>query len=110
MAAQRSESGPDELPETVVSDLLSADSCRVALSILDEHGEPMVVEDLATAVVAARDDVAESGVTDDDRAAVCEELYDEHIPKLMATGVLSYDSMLGTVTLLRRGLVGRGRA
>jgi hypothetical protein len=90
------------LPTTVVDDLLAVENRRRALSILDRRDEPMVVERLATAVVADREDCPESDVARADRDAMCEELYTEHLPKLTATSVVEYDSMLGTVELARR--------
>ncbi|MBX0323564.1 hypothetical protein EGH21_11040 [Halomicroarcula sp. F13] len=104
------DSDPAALPDSVVDDLLEADSRRLALSILDERDRPVVVGDLAAAVVARRRGVPESAVSDVDREAMREELFTEHIPKLTATGVVEYDSMVGTVELRRRGIVGRGRA
>lgn len=87
------------LPSAVVDDLFAADSCRRALSVLARRGEPMVVEDLARAVVAARDGCPPSAVTRADRDAMAMELLTEHIPKLTATRVLRYNSMLGAVEL-----------
>ncbi|QIO23276.1 hypothetical protein [Haloarcula sp. JP-L23] len=103
------DSDPAELPEAVVDDLLSEDSRRLALSILDERDRAMVVGDLATAVVARQRGIPESTVSDADREIMRDELFTEHIPKLTATGVVEYDSMLGAVELRRRGIVGRGR-
>ena len=97
--------GPGGLPSAVVEDLLSARNRRLALSTLADRGEPMVVESLATAVVAARENCPESVVSADQREAMCDELYTEHIPKLTATGVLRYDSMKGAVELVRPGVV-----
>jgi hypothetical protein len=34
-----------------------------------------------------------------------DELYTEHIPKLTATGVVTYDSMKGAVELAQPGIV-----
>ncbi|WP_276272131.1 DUF7344 domain-containing protein [Haloarcula litorea] len=109
MATRGSNDTTGGLPDAVVSDLLDADERRIALSILADRGA-MVVDDLAAAVVAARDDCAESEVSTADREAMREELYTEHVPKLTATGVVTYDSMTGTVELQRQGIVGRGRA
>lgn len=100
MGTQQASTGTEtELPSAVVRDLFAADSCRRALSILARRGEPMVVEDLARAVVADREDCPPSAVTTADRDAMADELLTEHIPKLTATRVLRYDSMLGAVEL-----------
>jgi len=94
----------DGLPDAVVEDLLSVDSRRRALSILAASDEPMIVEDLAAAVIADREGCAASTVPASERAAMVDELFTEHLPKLTATDVLSYNSMLGTVELERTGI------
>jgi DNA-binding transcriptional ArsR family regulator len=90
-----------ELPEEVVADLLSDDTRRRALSILADRGEPVVVADLAAAVLAAQRDVEPAAVPDTDRDELTEELFTEHLPKLTATDVVTYDSMVGTVEIQR---------
>jgi len=89
------------LPEEVVADLLSDDTRRRALSILADRGEPVVVADLAAAVLAAQRDVEPAAVPDTDRDELTEELFTEHLPKLTATDVIAYDSMVGTVEIQR---------
>jgi hypothetical protein len=102
MATRNTDTGTGGgLPPAVVEELLSADSRRRALSILANRGEPVVVEDLAAAVVADREGCAPSAVSDAERAAMTEELFTDHIPTLTATDVLRYDSMLGAVELQR---------
>lgn len=93
------------LPAAVVEDILADETRRVALRILAERGEPMVVESLAAAVRAAVDDSSVDSVDPDAREATRHELFAEHIPKLTATGVLEYNSMLGTVELKRADIV-----
>jgi len=106
MATRRSETdGGIGLPTPVVEDLLADDTRREALSILAAEAEPVVVESLAAELVARRDDCTRADVSRDDRDEMCAELFTEHIPKLTATDVLTYDSMVGTVELTRPGLV-----
>ena len=93
------------LPAAVVEDLLADETRRVALVILADRDEPMVVESLATAVRAAVDDTPADAVTAAGRDATREKLFTDHIPKLTATGVVRYDSMLGTVELVRPDIV-----
>lgn len=100
----------DDLPPAVVEDLLSDENRRRALAVLATHDEPMVVEELAAAVVAAREERPQSTVTATERGAMTEELFTEHIPKLLGTSVVEYDSMLGAVALRRRDLAPRERA
>lgn len=99
-----------ELPQAVVEDLLSDETRRRALAVLGARDEPVVVEDLAAAVAGAREDRPVSAVSAADRESVAEELFTEHIPKLTATGVVRYDSMLGAVELRRRDVAPQGRA
>jgi len=99
--ATTSTGGAPDLPEEVVSDLLADEHRRHALSILAARGEPMVVDDLAAAVLADDRGVEPDAVPHADRRALADELYTEHLPKLTATGVVAYDSMVGTVELRR---------
>ena len=106
MATQNADSGMGkELPPAVIEDLLSDESRRRALEILSDRNEPMVVEELAASVVAARAECPVSAVRAADREAMTEELFTEHIPKLTATGVVAYDSMLGAVELRQHDIV-----
>ncbi|MBX0285227.1 DUF7344 domain-containing protein [Haloarcula salinisoli] len=100
MATQNAESDiGGDLPPAVVEDLLSDDTRRRALAILEARDEPVVVEDLAAAVVAAQEGDPVSTVPASEREAMAEELFTDHLPKLMATDVVDYDSMLGAVEL-----------
>ncbi|KAA9398643.1 hypothetical protein Har1130_10520 [Haloarcula sp. CBA1130] len=93
------------LPEEVVADLLSDDTRRRALSILADRDEPVVVADLAVAVLAAERGIEPAAVPDTDRDELTGELFTEHLPKLMATDIVAYDSMVGTVEIQRRDAV-----
>ncbi len=95
-------SGDPNLPDDVVDDILGADRRRYALEALSRRDAAMVVDDLA-AVVRAR----ETGSTPDDveseeRQRVRDDFFQRHLPKLTATDVVRYDSMLGTVELRDR--------
>ncbi|EMA21873.1 DUF7344 domain-containing protein [Haloarcula marismortui] len=89
------------LPEEVVADLLSNDTRRRALSILADRDEPVVVSDLAAAVLAVERDIEPAAVPDTARDELTEELFTEHLPKLTATDTVTYDSMIGTVEIQR---------
>jgi len=93
-----------DLPAAVADDILADGDRRRALTVLAARDEPMVVEDLAAAIVGERENCPASAVTAQDRKAMTEELFTEHIPKLMETTVVAYDSMLGTVELRRRDI------
>ena len=99
MATEHAQGPVDGLPERVVSDLLASDRRRLLLGCLEDHDGCLPVTDLAAAV-AAREAGTNIGDVDPDRhRAVREEIYERHLPKLTATGVVEFDSMRGTVTL-----------
>jgi len=88
-----------ELPDGVVADLLASDRRRTILSCLSDNGGEMAVADLATCVCARERGTATAAVPDADREALYDDLYDEHLPKLTATGVVAFDSLRGCVAL-----------
>lgn len=88
-----------ELPTDVVEDLLSDPRRRYALETLSRRETPMVVDDLAAAVRARETGVAPDAVGKDERRRVREDFFQRHLPKLTATDVVRYDSLLGTVEL-----------
>lgn len=99
MAIERAQGPGNELPEQVVSDLLSSDRRRRLLGCLEDHGGRLPVTDLAAAVAAREAGTEVADVDPDRHRAVREEIYECHLPKLTATGVVEFDSMRGTVTL-----------
>lgn len=100
MAMNDTPDGPDSrLPDEVVADILDADRRRIALEILDEHEEPVVIDDLAAAVRARELDTDPESVPTDERREIRDEFFADHLPKLTATEVVSYNSLLGTLTL-----------
>ena len=95
----------NDLPDAVVADILAASVCRRALELLAEREEPMIVGDIAAELVAAEKDVRPEAVAPEERRAVRDEFYEQHLPKLTATGVVCYDSMVDTVELRRPDIV-----
>jgi len=89
------------LPGEVVEDILSSERRRVMLSCLADCDGKMVVEDLAAAVCAAEGRPIDEAA----RREAREDIYDRHLPKLTATGVVEYDSMREAIELLEDGLV-----
>ncbi|WP_424019279.1 DUF7344 domain-containing protein [Halorientalis pallida] len=93
--------GDLELPADVVDSLLASPARRRMLRQLRNAGEPMPVDDLAAAVAASAADAGspdadEDGVPTDRRRARA-DIYQHHLPRLMETGVVAFDSRLGTV-------------
>jgi len=94
------EGGPEQrLPDEVVEGLFEDDGCRRVLSCLADHDGPMPVEDLARALAARETGVDDTAVDDEKVAQRREDVFQELLPKLTPTGVVAYDSLLGTVEL-----------
>lgn len=86
--------GDADLPPEVIEDLLGAPARRRLLARLREEGTPVAVDDLAALLAAGSVD---GDVPTDRRRAARNEIYQDHLPKLTATGAVTFDSMLGTV-------------
>jgi DNA-binding transcriptional ArsR family regulator len=93
--------GDLELPADVVDSLLASPARRRMLRQLRNAGEPMPVDDLAAAVAASTTDGEGADAVEDDRPADRQraraDIYQHHLPRLMETGVVAFDSRLGTV-------------
>ncbi len=91
-----------DLPGEVVEDILASERRRAMLSCLADADGPVVFDDLVGAVRASEGRA--EPVEDDGGGEVRQEIYDRHLPKLTATGVVEYDSMCETVELVDDGL------
>jgi len=89
--------GGETLPAAVIEDLLACEHRHTLLTVLHERDGPVPIGDLATEL-APGNDPAE--VSDSDRRTVRTEIYQDHLPKLTATGVVHFDSLLGEVELV----------
>lgn len=99
-ATERAGSGAGErLPDEVVRQLVGDDDCRRVLSCLAAHDGSVAVEDLARAVAAREAGVDEGDVDDETAAEYRDALFQDYLPTLTPTGVVAYDSLLGTVAL-----------
>lgn len=87
------------LPSDVVEDILSAPRRRTMLECLSAAEGGLTMDDL---VVCVRD---REGDATAKRRRIRENLYDEHLPKLTATGVVTYDSMRERVELATPAIV-----
>jgi len=96
-----------ELPDPVVADLLGDETRRRALELLVERDEALAVGDLAAEILADRRDADPAEIPKRDRRALRDELFETHLPKLTATGVVDYDSMVGTVELETESILTR---
>jgi hypothetical protein len=97
--------GEPGIPADVRRDILAADRRQMLLEVLAESSEPVPVWDLAASVRARERAVDVDAVDETETRAVRAELFESHLPKLAATGVIEYDSMLGAVRLTDSGIV-----
>lgn len=89
------------LPAPVCEDLLASSHRYQLLIVLDERGGSGIVTDLAREICARERDTSPDQLGAEEIAAIEREIYDEHLPKLTATGIASYDSRLDKITLDR---------
>jgi hypothetical protein len=87
------------LPASAVADLRASGRRRRALTCLADCDGPIPVSDLARLVVAAERGKGPGDVSVDVAERVRTDLFQRHLPKLIATGVVSYNSLVGTVEL-----------
>jgi len=88
-----------DLPEEVIADLLASERRRAILVHLADSEGSVTVGDLATAALAASEGVPTEAVGDTKRRDARLELLETHLPKLVATGVVEYDSLRDRVEL-----------
>lgn len=89
----------ETIPDEVLTELLgSRRRCHV-LAELGASGGEALVEDLVAAVGADEEGCAPPDVDDRTLGEIREDVFERHIPKLTATGVVEYDSMLDRLRL-----------
>ena len=91
--------GAVALPDPVVEDLLETARRRHLLRALAEADEPVPLDDLAGAVRARERGTAPESIPAGERRDLRREFLATDVPKLTATGVATYDSMLATLEL-----------
>ena len=69
-----------------------------------------VTADLTAAVCAAEKGCSPTEIDQSTRQEAREELFEHHIPKLAATGVVEYDSMLDRLRLRATGVAERAES
>ena len=93
--------GDQRLPPAVVEDIQSSPRCERFLDALADSGGEMPIRDAARAVCARERGVDADSVPADDCNAVYEDIYERHLPKLTATGIVRFDSLTDSVELRR---------
>lgn len=96
------------VPERVTEDLLASRRRCLVVTALAAAGGEAVVDDLTRALLAAEQSVDQAG-SDRGGQTLERELFEQHLPKLTATGLVEYDSMLDTVRLTEPELAGLAR-
>ncbi|MCU4718623.1 DUF7344 domain-containing protein [Halapricum hydrolyticum] len=80
-------------------DILSNQRRRYALHYLSEHPEGEKLQELARRLAAWENEISVEKVSKKQQKRVYVSLYQTHIPKLEAEGVVDYDSESGLITL-----------
>lgn len=88
-----------KLPEAVIEELLADPHRRVVLHSLSEHDEPLTVRRLGALIVARERSIHPDTVPSEAQIRVRKQLYEHHIPKLTATGVIQYNPRHASVEL-----------
>lgn len=96
--------GVTELPVSVEEDLLASSRRCHLISVLDTHGETSLL-DLAASLRAREQDVEPGEVSRVEIERLRTELLAEHLPKLTATGIVEFDSVVGKVGLREPAIV-----
>lgn len=97
-----------DLPAEVQKELLSSRRRCLLLTTLAEVGDVAVV-DLAAQLGGGGTDSETAAAGEAAHEQIRWEIYDRHLPKLTATGVVEYDSQLGKLRLAEPAIVPAAR-
>jgi hypothetical protein len=97
-----SESERDELTQDTVFEILSNSRRRFMLSYLHEHDGSVDLMDLANEIAAWENDTTVEDLTDKQSKRVYVSVYQTHVPKLVSTDLIEYDSDTGLIELSER--------
>jgi hypothetical protein len=97
-----SESESEELTQDTVFEILSNSRRRFMLSYLHEHEGPVDLMDLANEIAAWENDTTVDELTDKQSKRVYVSVYQTHVPKLVSTDLIEYDSDSGLIELSDR--------
>lgn len=95
---EQTPSAADPLPDEVLDDVIGSPRRRRLLAAALSSEEPVPVVVLARRVVAAERGVDPAAVDPDEVEAAKAAIYEEHLPKLTALRILSFDSQVAGVT------------
>jgi len=91
--------GDRTLTTSDVFDVLKNDRRRAVIRYLHEHGGSAELSDVAEHVAARENDTTTRRLTSQERKRVRIALYQCHLPRMDALGVIDFDSDRGTVAL-----------
>ncbi|MUW14679.1 hypothetical protein GJ633_08370 [Halorubrum sp. CBA1125] len=91
------------LSQDALFSLLSNPRRRFILQYLNRTGETIQLQDLATEVAAWENETEPENLTGKQRKRLYVSLYQTHIPKLEAAGIVDYDGDTGEIRLTDRG-------
>lgn len=91
-----------ELSPDVVFEILSSRRRRMVLYILRQEGDTATVNELAERIASLENDIPVKQLTSQQQKRVYVSLYQTHLPKLDATGIIDYDADEGEVALTSR--------
>lgn len=97
-----SETEGGELTQDTVFEILSNSRRRFMLSYLNEHDGPVHLMDLANEIAAWENDTTVDELTDKQSKRVYVSVYQTHVPKLVSTDLIEYDSESGLIELSDR--------
>jgi len=97
-----SETEGGELTQDTVFEILSNSRRRFMLSYLNEHDGPVDLMELANEIAAWENETTVDELTDKQSKRVYVSVYQTHVPKLEATGLIDYDSDSGLIELSER--------
>lgn len=90
------------MTQDTVFEILSNSRRRFMLSYLHEHDGPVDLMDLANEIAAWENDTTVDELTDKQSKRVYVSVYQTHVPKLVSTGLIEYDSDSGLIELSDR--------
>lgn len=93
-----SDSDNTTLSQDVAFDLLSNARRRFVLRQLQEGSDPIELGDLAGALAAKENGVSVEELTAQQRKRTYVSLYQTHIPKMVESGIIEYDSDSGVIS------------
>lgn len=88
----------EEIPLSVVCEILQNERRRKALEYLDHQDRALTTGELAEHLAAIENDKPEAQVTSKERKRLYVNIYQNHLPRMDDAGAVDFDSDRGTIT------------